>query len=205
MILVNILHAMYVLDFFYHEDWYLRTIDIAHDHFGYYLAWGDAVWLPMLYTLQALYLYVNPVTLSWPYFIFVAAIGAYGYYIFRTVNNQKDRVRGTNGDCTIWGKPAEYIRCEYPTKNGVKQSLLLTSGYWGLSRHFNYVGDLLISLAMCMATGTSHLLPYFYIAFMTSVLVHRVGRDHARCSAKYGRYWDEYCNKVPYKILPYVF
>ena len=26
MILLNVLHAIYVLDFFYHEDWYLRTI-----------------------------------------------------------------------------------------------------------------------------------------------------------------------------------
>jgi 7-dehydrocholesterol reductase len=29
MILLNLLHAIYVLDFFYNEDWYLRTIDIA--------------------------------------------------------------------------------------------------------------------------------------------------------------------------------
>jgi hypothetical protein len=27
---------------------YLRTIDIAHDHFGFYLAWGDVVWLPFM-------------------------------------------------------------------------------------------------------------------------------------------------------------
>lgn len=27
-------HLLYVLDFFYNEDWYLRTIDICHDHFG---------------------------------------------------------------------------------------------------------------------------------------------------------------------------
>lgn len=43
MIIVNALHMLYVVDFFYNEDWYLRTIDIAHDHFGFYLAWGDTV------------------------------------------------------------------------------------------------------------------------------------------------------------------
>jgi 7-dehydrocholesterol reductase len=37
-----------VVDFFINEDWYLRTIDIAHDHFGFYLAWGDVVWLPFM-------------------------------------------------------------------------------------------------------------------------------------------------------------
>ena len=40
MILLNILHGTYVIDFFLNESWYLRTIDIAHDHLGFYLALG---------------------------------------------------------------------------------------------------------------------------------------------------------------------
>jgi len=43
---------IYVVDFFWNEAWYLKTIDICHDHFGFYLAWGDLVWLPFMYTLQ---------------------------------------------------------------------------------------------------------------------------------------------------------
>ena len=31
MLIVIALHSLYVLDFFANEDWYLRTIDIAHD------------------------------------------------------------------------------------------------------------------------------------------------------------------------------
>lgn len=46
------MQAIYVLDFFWNETWYLKTIDICHDHFGWYLGWGDCVWLPYLYTLQ---------------------------------------------------------------------------------------------------------------------------------------------------------
>ena len=49
---VPVLQAIYVLDFFWNETWYLKTIDICHDHFGWYLGWGDCVWLPYLYTLQ---------------------------------------------------------------------------------------------------------------------------------------------------------
>lgn len=48
----SVLQAIYVLDFFWNETWYLKTIDICHDHFGWYLGWGDCVWLPYLYTLQ---------------------------------------------------------------------------------------------------------------------------------------------------------
>ena len=64
MILVNLLQLVYVLDFFAREDWYLRTIDMHHDRFGFYLAWGSAVWIPFVYTLQAAYLARHPVRLS---------------------------------------------------------------------------------------------------------------------------------------------
>ncbi|KAI9098107.1 ergosterol biosynthesis ERG4/ERG24 [Phlyctochytrium arcticum] len=205
MVLVNFVHAMYVLDFFVYEDWYLRTIDIAHDHFGFYLSWGDSVWLPFMYTLQSHYLVRNPIDLNTPYFLAVLAMSLVGYYIFRKVNNQKDLVRRTNGDCKIWGKPAKVIRTEFITSDGKKhESLLLCSGFWGLSRHFNYVGDLLISLAACMACGFDHLLPYFYIIYMSILLGQRVMRDQERCKGKYGKYWDEYCRVVPWKLLPYI-
>ncbi|KAG9319269.1 hypothetical protein KVV02_004909 [Mortierella alpina] len=206
MILLNLLHMTYVLDFFYNEDWYLRTIDIAHDHFGFYLAWGDSVWLPWLYTLQSHYLVRNPVDLSPLHFALIFTVGYTGYFIFRSVNHQKDIVRTTNGECMIWGKPAKVIRTSFVTSDGkTHKSLLLCSGYWGLSRHFNYVGDLLISLAFCMTCGTQHLLPYFYIIYMTILLLHRIQRDHTRCKGKYGKYWEEYEKIVPYKLIPYIY
>ena len=97
LIAVFLLQATYILDFFYNEGWYLRTIDIAHDHFGFYLAWGDTVFLPMTYTLQSLYLSYNPVQLSTPALIAVLALGFSGYWVFRAVNNQKDVVRAGQG------------------------------------------------------------------------------------------------------------
>ncbi|KAJ3054573.1 hypothetical protein HK097_001406 [Rhizophlyctis rosea] len=206
MVLLNWLHFVYVIDFFYNEDWYLRTIDICHDHFGFYLSWGDSVWLPFMYTLQSHFLVRHPIDLSWPYFFFVFGLGMWGYYIFRAVNNQKDLVRRTDGDCKIWGKKAEVIRTSFVTSDGKEhKSLLLVSGFWGLSRHFNYVGDLAISTAMCLTCGFGYLLPYFYITFMTILLVGRVQRDQDRCFGKYGKYWEEYCRRVPYKLIPYVY
>ncbi|CAG8570072.1 9578_t:CDS:2 [Cetraspora pellucida] len=193
MILLNFLHAVYVLDFFYNEDWYLRTIDIAHDHFGFYLAWGDTVWLPWM----SHYLVRNTIDLSTPYFLFVLAVGLSGYYIFRAVNHQKDVARRMNGECIIWGKPARYIRTHFVTSDGKEHN--------SISRHFNYVGDLLISSAMCLACGFNHLLPYFYIIYMFILLIHRIYRDDARCRGKYGKYWDNYCQVVKWKLLPYVF
>jgi 7-dehydrocholesterol reductase len=206
MIIVNVLHAVYVVDFFYNEDWYLRTIDIAHDHFGFMLAWGDSVWLPWTYTLQGFYLVTHPVELSPVAAGAIWGLGALGYFIFRSVNHQKDYFRTADGKCNIWGKPAEYVDAKFTTSDGkVRSSKLLTSGWWGLSRHFNYVGDLCISLAYCLPCGFTHILPYFYIIYMTLLLVTRARRDDARLTAKYGAYWEEYKKRVPWKICPYIY
>ncbi|RUS25706.1 ergosterol biosynthesis ERG4/ERG24 family-domain-containing protein [Jimgerdemannia flammicorona] len=55
---------------------------------------------------------------------------------------------------------------------------------------------------MCMTCGFGHILPYFYIVYMTILLLHRIARDDTRCRGKYGKYWDDYCTVVPWKLLP---
>jgi 7-dehydrocholesterol reductase len=224
MIIVNILHALYAVDYFINEDWYLRTIDICHDHFGFYLGWGSVVWLPTMYTLQAQYLAYNPVSLSRVAASSILAIGLSGYLIFRSVNYQKDIVRRTNGDCLIWGEPAGVLRCSYKTADGKQhESLLLytgkrsfplftgirgltfIAGWWGLSRHANYLGDLILSFSMCATCGFTNVLPWFYAIFMTALLLHRVKRSEQSCAAKYGKDWNTYCQKVRWILIPGIY
>ncbi|RVE74886.1 hypothetical protein OJAV_G00026690 [Oryzias javanicus] len=133
MILVNILQGIYVLDFFWNEAWYLKTIDICHDHFGWYLGWGDCVWLPYLYTLQGLYLVYHPVQLSDAHALAILLLGLLGYYIFRSTNHQKDLFRRQDGSCTIWGREASFIECSYRSApdGASHRSKLLTSGFVG--------------------------------------------------------------------------
>jgi 7-dehydrocholesterol reductase len=206
MIVTIILHTIYVLDFFINEDWYLRTIDICHDHFGFYLAWGCTVWLPGIYTLQTQYLARNPVILSSAHAASILLVGVGGYSLFRSVNHQKDLVRRTKGNCELWGSPAKILRVKYRTKDGLEHdSLLLCSGWWGFARHVNYLGDLVLSYAMCATCGTENLLPWTYAIFMTVLLIHRCWRDEERCSKKYGKYWEEYCRRVRWVIIPGIY
>jgi len=62
-----------------------------------------------------------------------------------------------------------------------------------------------MGLAWCLTTGFEHLLPYFYFFYFTILLVHRARRDNAVCQAKYGKDWEAYCRKVPWRIMPGVF
>ena len=219
--LVDLFHFIYVVDFFINEDWYLRTIDMAHDHYGYYLGWGSVALLPSVYTIQAQYLGRYPVDLSGFQVAAVLLLGLGGYALFRAANHQKDIVRSTDGRCNIWGKPAKYIRASYKTEDGkTHESLLLTSGicanallnyisaltrdvgWWGFSRHANYLGDLMQASAMGAACGVAHLMPWLYTLFISAILINRVPRDEARCSRKYGKNWQVYTDKVRWRILP---
>ena len=203
MVIVNGLQLLYVLDFFVREDWYLRTMDIHHDHFGWFLAWGSVVWIPFGYTLQAAYLSEHKVELSVSAAAGIVALGLAGYAIFLSANRQRDRFRQARGPCSIWGREATFLPATYSTADGVvHQTRLLTSGWWGIARHANYVGDVLMAIAFSLTCGFTHLLPYSYPIFLTILLVHRAYRDDRRCRAKYGPAWDAYCTTVPYRMVP---
>ena len=203
MILVNLLQLVYVLDFFAREDWYLRTIDMHHDRFGFLLAWGSAVWIPFVYTLQAAYLVRHPVELSPAAVACILALAGAGYAVFLSANRQRDRFRRAGGAVRIWRRPATSIPASYETADGaVHHTRLLTSGWWGLARHANYAGDIMMAAAASLACGFAHALPYFYAVYLTALLVHRVRRDDRRCRAKYGAAWTEYCAAVPYRMIP---
>jgi protein-S-isoprenylcysteine O-methyltransferase Ste14 len=175
----------------------LTTWDIKHENFGFMLCWGDLVWVPFTYTLQAFYLVQHTHDLPWWGTAGIVALNFAGYYIFRSVNIQKHHFR-TNPERNIWGKKPEYLKTQRGT-------LLLLSGWWGIARHLNYMGDLMMGLAWCLPCLFDHPLPYFYIAYFTILLVHRERRDHAMCAKRYGADWDTYCAKVKYRIIPGVY
>jgi protein-S-isoprenylcysteine O-methyltransferase Ste14 len=197
MLLVCAFHVWYVADYFYVEDAILTTWDVRHENFGWMLCWGDLVWVPFTYTIQAYYLVTHTHDLPWWGTVGIVALNAAGYVVFRATNLQKHRFRRDPGS-PVWGKAPESIR----TATG---ALLLTSGWWGLARHVNYFGDLLMGLAWCLPTGFAHPLPYFYVVYFTILLVHRERRDHAMCAARYGDDWTRYCEKVPWRIVPGVY
>lgn len=130
-------------------------------------------------------------------------VGYLCVYINYDADRQRALVRRTDGKCLIWGKPPSVIRATYVTERGeTKESLLLCSGWWGVSRHFHYVPEILAALCWALPGGFTHFMPYFYVCFLTVLLADRAFRDDKRCSDKYGKFYAEYCRRVPYKIIP---
>ncbi len=194
MALVCIFQTLYILDYYVFEEAILTTWDIKHERYGFLLCWGCLVFIPFTFSLQALYLVLSPVDLSTWSVIAIIVLNVVGYAIFRSSNLQKHWFR-KEPERRIWGKSPEYIQTSYGSK-------LLTSGWWGVARHTNYLGDLMMGLAWCLLCGFEHILPYFYIIYFTILLLHREWRDNRHCAQKYGKDWDEYRQKVPWRIVP---
>ena len=144
IVLVTAFQTLYVLDAFWMESAILTTMDITTDGFGFMLAFGDLVWVPFIYSLQARYLSVYPLSLGVLGTAGVFTPLAIGYYIFRSANNEKNRFRNNPNDPKV--AHLKYIE----TKSG---SRLITSGWWGTARHINYLGDWIQSWAYCLPTG----------------------------------------------------
>ncbi len=196
MILVCFFQAVYILDALWFEEAILTTMDVVHDGFGFMLIFGDLCWLPFTYSLQTRFLVDNPISLSNVAVVGIVAINALGYATFRLSNSQKNQFR-----CDPTHPSVVHLQT-ISTKRGTK---LLVSGWWGICRHPNYVGDLVMALSWSLPCGIGHVLPYFYVTYFTVLLIHRQLRDEHHCKDKYGSDWDRYCQKVPWRLIPKIY
>ncbi|XLT10085.1 hypothetical protein HN51_055878, partial [Arachis hypogaea] len=193
MILFQIFCALYILDYFVHEEYMTSTWDIIAERLGFMLVFGDLVWIPFTFSIQGWWLLANEVELTTTTIIANCLVFLIGYMVFRGANKQK-HVFKKNPKGPIWGKPPKVI--------GGK---LLASGYWGIARHCNYLGDLLLALSFSLPCGISSPVPYFYPIYLLILLIWRERRDESRCAKKYKEIWTEYRKLVPWRILPFVY
>ncbi|KAI8563145.1 hypothetical protein RHMOL_Rhmol03G0090000 [Rhododendron molle] len=167
--------------------------DIIAEKLGFMLVFGDLVWIPFTFSIQGWWLLSNKVELTTAAVIANCIVFLIGYRVFRGANKQKHEFK-KNPKAPIWGRPPKVI--------GGK---LLASGYWGIARHCNYLGDLLLAASFSLTCGIISPIPYFYPIYLLILLIWRERRDEARCAEKYREVWAEYCKLVPWRILPYAY
>eukprot|EP00929_Paragymnodinium_shiwhaense_P064519 TRINITY_DN3230_c0_g2_i2.p1 TRINITY_DN3230_c0_g2~~TRINITY_DN3230_c0_g2_i2.p1 ORF type:complete len:531 (+),score=83.42 TRINITY_DN3230_c0_g2_i2:85-1593(+) len=209
--LITLAHWYYIFDYNWNEPAYLTTTDIRHDLYGWMLSYGCVGFLMPYYSFafmghiafQRTPLNNNPVN-----FGIGLALYLFGMYLFRVTNIEKHDFRSyiaSGGDLStflVWGKPVKYIKTE-------EGSYLLTSGYWALARHFNYIGDMVMCIGWTVAcSGPQHGFPWAplsYVIYFWMMDIHRLTRDEERCSVKYKKDWNKYKELVPSFILPGLF
>lgn len=202
----TILQMTYITKFFWWEAGYYRSIDIILDGAGFMICWGCLAAIPSLYCAVSFYLAPKNIHLGPAVSLAILLFGLASLGLNYYADWERQRVRATDGHCTFWGKKPDIIRAKYTLETGeIKNSILLASGMWGIARHFNYIPELTLALSWSLPALFTHFLPYWYFFFLNLLLIHRSTRDDEKCSIKYGRYWKEYCKRVPYNMLPGVF
>jgi 7-dehydrocholesterol reductase len=206
MTVAVVLQILYIAKFFWWETGYLRSMDIMYDRAGFCICWGCMVWLPSVYTSPTLFLVNHPNHLGTFVCYAILLAGTTCIFINYLADKQRHYVRSKNGECTIWKKKPDLIFANYKTEWGEeKQSLLLASGWWGISRHFHYLPEILGAFCWSLPAMFGYFMPYFYLLFLFLLLTDRSYRQERRCAMKYGKDWDKYCELVPFRLIPFVY
>ncbi|GAA86558.1 7-dehydrocholesterol reductase [Aspergillus luchuensis IFO 4308] len=206
MFTVVLLRAVVVVDFFVNEEVFFHTLDGKYESFGFYNIYGFSAMMPVFWTLQTQYLAKHPTEISLPALIASIVIFVAGWSLRFYADRQKMRFNRTQGKCLFWGRQAQGIPVSYQTRDGkTHRSHLLCSGLWGVARHVNYAGSVLYTWSLCSLCGNGGGFAYTEAVLVTGMIVHRCFRDEEKCADKYGSGWDEYCRRVPWRIVPGVF
>ncbi|KAF7370547.1 hypothetical protein MSAN_00686900 [Mycena sanguinolenta] len=194
------------------EECIPQTWDMYHEKWGFMVIFWNFAGVPFSYIYSIVYMArqdPSKYRFSTLAYVFLFATLLTAYYIFDTSNSQKSRFKmQTQGIKTFRNTFPQlpWSIIENPTYiQTAHGNRLLTSGWWAYSRKPNYVADWVMSFCWGAIIGTATPIPYFYSVFFITVLVHRVGRDFERCSIKYGKDWERYCQVVQAKFIPGIY
>ncbi|KAF8630129.1 hypothetical protein AX15_003085 [Amanita polypyramis BW_CC] len=194
------------------EECIPQTWDMYHEKWGFMVIFWNLAGVPFSYIYSVVYMASHdPSKYHFSTLTYCILYGTLltAYYIWDTSMAQKSHFKmQTQGIYTFrktfpqlpWNtvQNPTYIQTAHGNR-------LLTSGWWAYSRKPNYVADWTMSFTWGACVGATSIIPYFYSVFFIVVLIHRCSRDFERCSVKYGKDWERYCQVVKYKFIPYIY
>lgn len=191
--------TFFVTEYLVFERVHLYTYDFVAERVGFKLGWGCLVFYPFFYGVGLWYAadQPNPHTPTWMLVVSVALFFG-GWLLARGANLQKYYFK-TRPEQTTFGPFTQRALA-------AGEQRLLIGGFWGVSRHVNYLGELAMATGLTLCLGYPRAFwPWLYPLYYIALLVPRQIDDDKRCAQKYGALWAEYCRAVPYRIVPFVY
>lgn len=188
----------FLCDYLFFERVHLYTYDIFAERVGFKLGWGCLTFYPYFYAvgLWSVADRPDPGTATWQLVLY-AVVFFVGWSLARGANMQKFFFK-TKPKATFLGIEPEAVT------DGERS--LLVSGFWGASRHINYLGEVLMATGIALSVGyPASPWPWLYPLYYVLLLSTRQWDDDKRCKAKYGALWDSYVSRVPYRIIPWIY
>lgn len=188
----------FIVDYLIFEEVHLYTYDLFAERVGFKLGWGCLVFYPYFYCIFLWYAaeLPDPHTPGWLLTIYVAIFFS-GWVLSRGANLQKYFFKKNPEATFLWIKPETISD---------RNNILLVNGFWGLSRHINYLGEILMAAGIILCTGyPAAIWPWFYPLYYFILLFTRERDDNKRCRKKYGELWSAYEKNVPWRIIPFIY
>ena len=187
----------FVCDYLTFERVHLYTYDFIAERVGFKLGFGCLSFYPYFYAVSLWFTadLPNPGHPLWLTIIF-GALFLIGWMTARGANMQKFFFKISPDKKFLWIKPE--------TISDGKLSIL-ANGFWGKSRHINYLGEILMASGIALSAGYPAILwVWLYPLYYVGLLFTRQFDDDKVCKAKYGELWDTYMKKVKYRIIPFI-
>lgn len=194
-----VLLTWFVCDYLLFERVHLYTYDLFAERVGFKLGWGCLTFYPYFYAIGLWALVDVPNPHASPLLLLGAALLFFaGWALARGANLQK---------YTFKTEPARaFLGVLEPEVVSDGQRSLLCSGFWGVSRHVNYLGEILMASGLALALGHPGCpWPWLYPLYYLVLLLPRERDDDRRCAAKYGPLWTQYCERVRWRIIPGIY
>lgn len=192
------LFSFFLCEYLFFEEVHLYTYDFFAERVGFKLGWGCLLFYPYCYAVGLWSVADLPSARTGAPVLALSALTFFaGWGFARGANMQK---------YTFKRDPSATFLGIAPRVVTDGQRKLLVSGFWGVSRHVNYLGEILMAVGLTLALGhwgvwTVWLYPVYYFV----LLVPRQIDDDRRCAAKYGPLWREYTAKVRFRIVPGIY
>jgi delta14-sterol reductase len=197
-VLGTVLLTWFIWDYLSFERVHLYTYDFIAERVGFKLGFGCLGFYPYFYAipLWATVNLPNPQLPVWLTACFALIFFA-GWFLSRGANLQKFYFKIAPHKKFLGTKP-EVLSDENHS--------LLVNGFWGKSRHINYLGEILMACGIALAAGyPATWQVWLYPLYYVGLLFTRQIDDDKICRAKYGELWDTYTKKVKYRIIPYIY
>ncbi len=194
-----LLFTWFLVDYLTFERVHLWTYDFFAENVGFKLGWGCICFYPYFYTVSLWATADQPDpghSATW--YAVASAVFFAGWALSRGANLQK---------FTFKTEPERvYLGIFTPETISDGNRTLLVSGFWGISRHINYLGEVLMAIGLALALGyPTEWAVWLYPLYYVGLLFPRERDDDVRCAAKYGPLWEQYRERVPYRIIPYIY
>lgn len=205
LVLYSAMLLWFVGEYMLLEVIHLYTYDLMCEKLGFKLCWGCLVFYPYFYCIGVWPLVLDApagADLAPPTIVAIALLFGCGWILTRGANVQKYlfKTRGALRASELMGG----LNMEV-----VPSTRLLCSGFWGVSRHVNYLGEILQATALALpgfllATTTYYqILPWLYPLYYVALFVPRQIDDDLQLKLKYGeKAFTAYAKRVKYRIVP---